>query len=363
MVLKNLANLMKQDYERIAPEDDEEIYAPKPDLRKRVIMWLLSVIILLLIAGFVLHILEMGPYSFVETQFANEHAEENLAFATFLTGTSANISDPDINHDEYFTAARMLGYQILHDPRTRTSRNIPLVVLVTTDVTPSKMERLQRDGFIVQQVEYVTDGADWVKGWLPRWKDVMTKLRIWEIEGYSRVLYIDADMVLTRPLDGVFDEASAHPVHIDSTKPRRADEGPLPDQYLFAAIPEATKKHKYPPKESENDFAHIDYFNSGFMLFRPDRTMFEHHRSLLSLPGRFNASFMDQALLNHAHKRGGTMPWQNLPVTWNIMFPTYEDYMGGVASLHEKWWRPRDKRLEGLFATVKREMEAFYREI
>jgi hypothetical protein len=55
---------------------------------------------------------------------------------------------------------------------------------------------------------------------------------------------------------------------------------------------------------------------------------------------RFDANLPEQNLLNYAHRRDGNMPWQTLWYGWNVHFASSEDLEGGVASVHEKWWRP-----------------------
>jgi len=56
----------------------------------------------------------------------------NYAFSAFLAApSSAGQSD---NDDLYFVGTRMLVYQLLHDPETRTNNSYPFLVLVTEDV-------------------------------------------------------------------------------------------------------------------------------------------------------------------------------------------------------------------------------------
>ena len=58
----------------------------------------------------------------------------NYAFITFLgayfSGDTANDDD-----DNYFVATRMLNYQLLHDPPTRTNSSYSFIVLVTDEVS------------------------------------------------------------------------------------------------------------------------------------------------------------------------------------------------------------------------------------
>lgn len=57
---------------------------------------------------------------------------KNNAFAAFLAAPTHETEDD--GDDLYFVGTRMLIYQLLHDPTTRTNNSYPFVVLVTKDV-------------------------------------------------------------------------------------------------------------------------------------------------------------------------------------------------------------------------------------
>jgi alpha-N-acetylglucosamine transferase len=115
-------------------------------------------------------------------------SSSKVAIATFLSGgedPSAPIED-----DFYFQAARTLTYQLLHDPKTRSKRaDIPFLVLCTKDVAISKVKRLELDGATVKVVPDVPLPY-WISTGVTRWKDQFTKLRIFEMVEYERVLFI-----------------------------------------------------------------------------------------------------------------------------------------------------------------------------
>jgi len=138
---------------------------------------------------------------------------ERLAYATLLAGTVAEldnitITEETFEDDKYFTAARLLGYHLMHKPSTRSQRGIPYVVLVTKNVQEVQVDRLRRDGAIVIPVESQPTG-EWFHPKRARWNDVMTKLRLWELDQFDRVVFLDVDTGLTKPLDSVFDDAGA----------------------------------------------------------------------------------------------------------------------------------------------------------
>jgi alpha-N-acetylglucosamine transferase len=58
---------------------------------------------------------------------------------------------------------------------------------------------------------------------------------------YEKVLYLDTDTVLTRPIDGIFDEAGTVKKHSKTEFGFvRDDEGEIPSSYIFAAVGETT---------------------------------------------------------------------------------------------------------------------------
>lgn len=154
------------------------------------------------------------------------------AYATFLAGNEKSEED-----DVYLLGARLLAYQLVHDPKTKSNASIPFIVIVTKTVSAAKIERLQRDGVVVVVVDDLV--ANWVTQINPRFKDVMTKLRLWEFTQFERICLIDGDTVLMDNLDGVFDDPA---VRMQQTlhKPEavKDDEAPLPSEYAFATTAE-----------------------------------------------------------------------------------------------------------------------------
>ena len=281
---------------------------------------------------------------------------------TFLAGTTTNQSDPDYSHDHYFEATRMLGYQLLHDPETKTRRSIPFLILVTEDVSHEKRDRLTKDGAIVIPVPYLI--ADkWLVGTEPRWRDVVTKLRAWETKDYSRILFIDGDTIINRCLDGIFNDPAAQyraviQDRIDDALALDTDD-PFGSQYVFASLPETSPGHQYPPLETQ--YKGPQYLTAGFFLFSPSPQIFDFHVSLMGEEGRFDPTFPEQNLLNHAHRAEGKLPWQRLSPEWNVNFPTMNDMRAGVASMHEKWWSEGiEVELHTYILNIRWKMESFY---
>jgi alpha-N-acetylglucosamine transferase len=286
------------------------------------------------------------------------------AFATLFAGAPNNTDANSIyTSDKYFIATRMLTYQLLHAPETRSHTCIPFLVLVTGSVPQDQRDRLALDGATVIPVE--TIHSDWVIPQTERWADVMAKLRLWQLTSYTKILFLDADSIITAPLDAVFDDP-ATAVLPTGTNPAalKPDESPLPPSYLFAGVGQLNYDHHFPPTLEGGDFQNGDYLNAGFFLIAPNPPLFEYYVSLLQLEGRFDPAQPEQNMLNYAHRRDGNMPWKQLDTRWNVMGPTWNDYQGGARSLHEKWWAVQEGQGEGelkrVFLSWRWRMEGFF---
>ena len=50
---------------------------------------------------------------------------------------------------------------------------------------------------------------DWIKPGRERWMRVMDKLHVFELVDFKKILLLDTDIVIVKPLDTIFDEAAA----------------------------------------------------------------------------------------------------------------------------------------------------------
>jgi alpha-N-acetylglucosamine transferase len=281
--------------------------------------------------------------------------KSKYAFATFLAGTKDAGED-----DPFFIGVRLLAYQLLHANDTASrDKSIPLIVLVTKNVSEDKRLCLQKDGAVVVEAEWVD--PKWVVTKVSTWKDVMTKLRLWELTQFERVCQLDGDTVLTRPLDGVFlDPAVQIQNTLHKDEETKADEGKMPATYSFASFPETRHEHDYPPTDENNDFYNVKYLNAGFFVMKPSLEMLDYYLSLLETPDRFSPDMPEQNLFNYAHRPEGDMPWTMVENTWNLHNTLPADVEGGVASAHSKWWAPLDKAMLPWMAARRWRMEGYF---
>lgn len=183
-------------------------------------------------------------------------SDSKVAFATFLSAFNASDFNPE-GGDGYFDSARLINYQLLHHPFTRSSSPVPFIVLVSPNVTDEKRKQLRHEGATV------VEGKDLTPAWLKevlvgnsaRWIDVMTKLNIASMTQFEKICFIDADTMIRKPIDGIFNDPATE---IIPTGRKRNEidekEAPLPDRYMFAAMLDRhTTKHPIPPSEQDWD--------------------------------------------------------------------------------------------------------------
>ncbi|KAF1994480.1 glycosyltransferase family 8 protein [Amniculicola lignicola CBS 123094] len=294
---------------------------------------------------------------------SNTRNGEKLAYVSWLSSTVAGKDNEDLDKDLYFIGTRILVWQLLHYYKTKT-KNIDVVIITTPDVSQSRIDRLRKDGAIVKPIEFVHGHNDsWLQPEQARWNGIMSKLRAWQMTEYSRILMLDGDMILQSNLDGIFDDPGAQILKTKQNIEHPSDENDLPDEYLLASMGEVeSPKHDYPP-DWDHGLKKPGKFCAGFFMLKPSDKIFDYYTGLLDIPGRFNPDFMEQNLLNYAHRWEGPMPWREIAYTWNIRSVNENDFNMGVVSIHEKWWEnpwSGSKRVKDFFMSIRWQMEGFY---
>lgn len=276
---------------------------------------------------------------------------DKVAYATLYCTRLAQECD----EDPYFNAVQLLIYQILHRPSTCTRLGIPLLVFVVPHVSEARRRVFRSMGASVIEIDYVRWTSDWIHPRRERWIDQLCKLRIFEQVSYNRILYLDADMLLTKSLDGIWSEPVSNQKCrtrvSESQDPRTSDTRVprLPDTYLFVGVPDTYASSKPDPP--------IPYLpesiNGGFWLASPSLELFDYYISLLSIPDSFDGQYMEQGIFRHAHRENGRMPWRKFePGRWNVNWPRVEDLWRGTATLHDKFWITDEKWTEPVLVNL-----------
>jgi alpha-N-acetylglucosamine transferase len=305
----------------------------------------------------IVNILLFAVATLIVTQLFNTFRNHGpkRAYVSLLTSTAVGPGSPPEKdkQDNYFIAARLLTYQLLHAPATQTNTSIPFVLLVTDDVPERQRQRLRLDGATVVPIESVRYGLHWIDPLYPRHKNVMSKLRAFSVleEKYDRILFLDLDTIISQRLDGVFDDAAATTTSLTDRERAAGNENALPDEYVYAGVHD-----RYSPDS---------WLNSGFFVAKPNEAIMNHYISLMdSRTGKLDGAGPDQDMLNYAHRMDGPMPWSKLDPKWNINSPRLEEWEGGkYHSIHEKWWNPTNaKAFDRPLSDLRWEMEEFFKE-
>ena len=262
------------------------------------------------------------PLTDISTDALADTSTDNTAkyaYAAFLSERNQDSKSED--EDYYYQGTRMLIYQLLHDPATRTNNSIPFVVLVTDKVEQWKRDQLVLDGAIVHEVEPIN--IAWLRPGRVRWTRIMDKINVFKMLQYEKVLLLDCDTVVVRPLDGVFNDPKAQVQHNKGNpKHVKSDEAPQPSQYLMAGNGNTNVHTDYPTPRSGK-------LNGGFILLGPSLEAYNYYMSVLNIENRFDSASMEQNLWNYAHRLNGNMPWQQVDPDWIINNPTWKDYISG----------------------------------
>ncbi|CAJ0954063.1 unnamed protein product, partial [Mesorhabditis belari] len=176
-----------------------------------------------------------------------------MAFASLATNTTEAFVTLATN-DDYSLGALVLGYSLRE---ATTSKK--LHCMITEQVTTPVREQLQRvyDDVSIVDVLASNDEANLALIGRPDLALAFTKLNCWRLTQYSKAVFLDADTLVLRNVDELFEREE------------------------FSAAP---------------DIGWPDFFNSGVFVYRPNE---ETYRALLhkaTTEGSFDGA--DQGLLN-----------------------------------------------------------------
>ncbi|KAE8396505.1 hypothetical protein BDV23DRAFT_177503 [Aspergillus alliaceus] len=209
------------------------------------------------------------------------------AFATIITGEGDVESDVK---DAYFTATRLLTYQLLYGPQTKSrAGNIPFLVLVTKDVPQEQRDRLVKDGATVIPAESLARERNTKRSRL--WTPIPSFSNLWT------TFFTDNTTALQQsipPREGLGNSVD--------------NDFPLPEAYLLSGIHDRWVEQALPPVPENDFYAADNYINAGFFVLSPSETLFNYYVHLLDTADRFDATYPEQNLLNCAHRVDGRIP-------------------------------------------------------
>jgi glycogenin glucosyltransferase len=183
------------------------------------------------------------------------------------------------NGDGYLPGVEALGRSL-----RASGTEVPRIVMVTPDVGLGAREQLVEQGFVLRDVEPISNPNPTTQQMLPRFGAAYTKLRAWELTEFDKVVLLDADTLVVQNIDDLFDRPE------------------------IAAAP---------------DFFLPDRFSSGVMVLDPSRGTFDRMVHALSTAESYDGG--DQGFLNIFFEGWYAMPVAHrLPVGYNMAHFIYQ---------------------------------------
>lgn len=204
-------------------------------------------------------------------------------------------------------------------------------MLVTENVAQWKQDRLAADGAMVKVVPIlqIPNLPSREATYAPkpmsiycRWIDQFTKLQLWKLTEYDRIVYMDSDLL---PL--------ANTEELFSMDIRQTSSTEVPFEYSFAASPNLLGK-------GEDGSINVGVgFNAGFFVLKPDTSLFDKIWELAMVPEQpWNLHRdMEQGLLNEVFKSSGQAPMVRLHWSWNVK-DMPDEWMEAARVVHARWF-------------------------
>lgn len=180
------------------------------------------------------------------------------------------------------------GVETLGRSIDKSGTRHPKVVIHTDDVPSEALRRLAEQGWLLREVAPIENPSPSSGMLFDRFASVFTKLRAWQLTEFDKIVLMDADMLVVRNIDDLFER---------------------PD---FAAAP---------------DFFLPDRFNSGLMVLDPSASTFERMMEALAEYPSYDGG--DQGFLNTFLGDWYAMPvTHRLPAGYNLHHFIYQFLMG-----------------------------------
>jgi len=239
--------------------------------------------------------------------------------------------------DWEFEATRLLAYRLLHKPSTKDRHQRRFVVLTTSDVPQEQIDTLRADGAEIRSIKAleaartrkVSAKPEPQKQEPPKLairesRNEFTKLHLWNMTQYSKILYLEPDILVIRPLSDFFNIGFSKDIYGTS--------------YLFAAKPENQSSVSTKSNAVENG-----NFSTSVFLLHPSvqHALYVNAIYRHSIHADTPSNMTETSLLHYAYRRDGPYPWQLIDPKYISEKPMLEDMTDGFA-LQGKFWEEGD---------------------
>lgn len=243
----------------------------------------------------------------------------------------------------------LTGVRVLRASLARVGSPYPFVVVVTPTISLEDRALLEADGCLVREVAPIRPPAGLRDSYAnARFAEVWTKLAVWTLTEFERLVVLDADMLVVQNMDELMDLELA-PGQVAACHACRCNPNRIAT-YPASWTPEGCAyTHVAAGGPAAELLAAADpYVNGGTLVLRPDRKVFEELMAeLAGVEDLTRYVFAEQDFLNE-HFRGR---WRVLPYVYNALktlpfqHPALWD-ADAVKNLHfiidKPWERPLD---------------------
>ena len=208
------------------------------------------------------------------------------------------------------------GVRTLRASLENSGSAYPLVVLVTQQIDARHRQLLIEDGCLLKSVKPLSPERNLKKHYaIARFAEVWTKLAAWRLNEFERVVFLDADMLVTKNMDELFSlslpAGGIAACHACRCNPNR-----------IASYPESWNPkncfYSYCTDELHTREAGVadDYFNAGLLVLTPDEAVYKHMMSELARVTDLSIyPFAEQDFLNRYYQER----WRSLPYIYNAL--------------------------------------------
>jgi alpha-N-acetylglucosamine transferase len=273
----------------------------------------------------------IGTDGFLDSDSAFHHDRDvsGEKYVTLLAPSSPHPWDSG-GVDYYFETVMVMAHRLLHHHLTKDPYGRAFLVVATEAIKPKQVAMLTEMGAEVKVVASLPppSNVDPTQVY-DRWKDQYTKLLFWNMTEYQRIVYIDADSMIIKPVYELFDLPVQH-----------SDAG----DWLFASVYDAAPKKGFgsyppgiPPLGPDDKWGHT-LFSAGQFVLMPTQQQSEYVFSIYNNPPDvdFRAT-MEQSFLRYAYRDEGPYPWVRLSQLYNTQYPRAMDLRVSKI-VHEKSW-------------------------
>ncbi|MCW2809892.1 MAG: glycosyl transferase family protein [Friedmanniella sp.] len=242
----------------------------------------------------------------------------------------------------------VMGVRALRASLEKAGSPYPLVVMVTAGIDADARRVLEADGCLLREVQPIRPNRDLEDSYAnARFAEVWTKLAVWRLTEFERLVVLDADMLAVQNMDELFsleladDQiAACHACRCNPNKIASYPASWTPDNCAYS--------HGLGTVGRTGVARARDYLNGGTLVLRPDETVFEGLMAALAAVDDLSRyPFAEQDFLNehfagrwvplaYAYNALKTLPHQH-PALWNA------DEVKNVHYIIDKpWQKPLD---------------------